>query len=339
MEDLSCYQCANAVGVALDRIRPDVVIAGALAFPSGAGAIRWAIRTNGKVVIMDNARVCDVPRNPLVNWVKRALYREAEGVLLPAPSHVNDYKFWDLPEESMFFGLNAVDNGHFSTKSQEIRSRAPSNRSRLNLPDSYILGVGRQIKQKNWRGLLECWTKFKACNPLSKLELVLVGNGPEREDLLACVGSNNSEIHFRDFVSQEEMVAYYALAEAMVLPSMGETWGLVVNEAMACGLPVIVSKQCGCALTLVRDGVNGWLVDAGSLDSIVTALTSMAQKKRTDLVEMGRQSAALIENWGLRRFCDGAYGAAVHASGSVRQRRSPLARVISVLWTGRYRPV
>ncbi|MCX6887691.1 MAG: glycosyltransferase family 4 protein [Verrucomicrobia bacterium] len=338
-ERLNCYKASRAVVRRLAEINPDVVIAGALAYPSGVAAIRWGNLYGRGVVVMDNARRVDVPRGRLVNWVKSRIYQEVDALFLPAPSHVPDYKSWGVSEKVMHFGVNVVDNESFLDGVKVARLSEAEHRRRLKLPKRYLLGVGRQILQKNWMTLLEAWLGFKKRQPSSELNLVLVGNGPERsklEDRIRSAGMK--DVHLHDFVSQDEVVRYYALAEASILPSRGETWGVVVNEAMASGLPVIVSRQCGCASTLVRDGENGWLIDSQKVDSIEEAICGLECASKLQLAEMGAKSREIISEWGLNRFCEGAWAAAQQALAAPRRPFNLVNTTIVNLWNGRYRP-
>lgn len=340
MEELGSFACSREVGAKLLELETDVAIGGALAFPSGAGVVKWGLKTAKKVVIMDDARLADVPRSRLVNWIKRRIYQEVDAVLLPAPGHVADYAFWGIPARSLHFGLNVVNNDLFRDSARAVRASEIYHRTQLQLPERYLLGVGRQVEKKNWMALLNAWGGFKRKHPRSGLDLVLVGGGPDRSKLAERVRSAGwNDVHFHDFTCQKDIGRYYAMAEAVVLPSrVGETWGLVVNEAMACGLPVIVSRQCGCASTLVKEGVNGWMVDAESMESMELAIRGLANAPRDRLVEMGRSSSRIIGEWGLSRFCEGAWYAVQYALAAPKRPSNPVNSILVNLWNGRYRP-
>ena len=142
-----------------------------------------------------------------------------------------------------------------------------------------------------------------------------------------------------EFLSQEEVCAYYALAEALVLPSTyGETWGNVVNEAMACALPVVVSNQCGCSSTLVREGENGWTFDPADRGRLAEIMRLLAQSSDAQRASMGAASRRVIADWPLERFVDGILAAVRTAGERPRSAPSPLDRMVLALWNGRYRP-
>jgi glycosyltransferase involved in cell wall biosynthesis len=112
------------------------------------------------------------------------------------------------------------------------------------------------------------------------------------------------------FKQYPELPAYYGLASAFVHASTTEQWGLVVNEAMASGLPVLVSNRCGCATDLVQEGVNGFTFDPYSVEAIAHAMQRVWQMEDGELKKMGAQSARIITNWGPERFATGLEAAA-----------------------------
>jgi glycosyltransferase involved in cell wall biosynthesis len=107
------------------------------------------------------------------------------------------------------------------------------------------------------------------------------------------------------FKQYDELPVYYARAGAFVHVSTTEPWGLVVNEAMASGLPVLVSDRCGCASDLVREGLNGFTFDPFAVDQITASMQRIALIDDEGRTKMGRQSQRLIAQWGTERFANG----------------------------------
>jgi glycosyltransferase involved in cell wall biosynthesis len=340
MEAIDIRAAAKRLWMALDVEQPDVVLAGAIAFPSGATAVPWARLRHKRSVIMDDARPRDVPRGAIVNWAKRRLYANADALLLPAPSHASDYQFWDIPKDKMFFGVNVVDNGFYESQTELIRVNADRWRAKLGLPRKFILGVGRQVPKKNWSSLLRAWRIFKDQRPATDFQLVLVGNGPEHQSLKELsVSLQLQGVRFDDFVQPAEVVPFYALATGLVLPSLyGETWGLVVNEAMACGLPVLVSRECGCAETLVRPGQNGWTFHPTNYRELASHLVRLTDSPESGVAAMGKRSRDIIAGWGLERFRDAVWNATQHAVSQPANCPRFVDRLIFSAWKGRYRP-
>jgi glycosyltransferase involved in cell wall biosynthesis len=129
------------------------------------------------------------------------------------------------------------------------------------------------------------------------VHLLFVGNGNlEAELKLKAKGSKN--VHFMDFQNQSRMPVIYQACNLFCLPSKGpgETWGLAVNEAMACGKAVLVSDKVGCAVDLVKAGYNGDIFESGNIDALMNCLNQLVQSK-IRLAEMGRISAEQIKDW------------------------------------------
>lgn len=341
MEELRPAAAAAALCNCLDRLQPDVVIAGALAFPSGVAAMRWAKQHRRPIVIFDSVRLEDVPRGWFVSHIKRRLYRHSEAAFSAAPGHEQPFLAWGVRPGSVSFGLETVDNDWFSGIASAATASPETTRRKLNLPDRFFLGVGRLVEKKNWQTMLRAFASFRKQTLTSDWQLTFVGDGPERASLQRLTEEMGiaDQVIFRTFASQETLAAIYALAGALVLPSRyGETWGLVVNEAMACGLPVLVSEQCGCAATLVKAGENGWRFSPDDEEGMSALLARMASLPETERVRMGRRSRQIVADWGLPRFCKGAWDAIQFAAAHPLPPPSLLDRTLLALWKGRYRP-
>ncbi len=341
MEDIPSSAAAESIYQVLDEIHPDVVISGPIAYPSGAAAVRWARRRKKPVVIMDNARLQDVPRSPIVNWVKRRIYANVDALLIPALSHVRDYKFWGLAEEQMFFGVNVVDNDFFAVRAALARNNDEAVRAKYGLPKRFFLGIGRQIPKKNWLALIHAFASVNS-TVAAEWGLVLVGDGPEAKRLQSAAEKTDGRVVFLPFQNQENLSEIYGVAVCFILPSLyGETWGNVINEAMACRLPVMVSEQCGCAETLVRDGYNGWQFDPHNNDQLAALINKFISLSEEERKQMGENSFQIIRQWALDRFCEGIWQAVQFCMKKpARGYAAPVIdRIILNLWKGRYRPV
>jgi glycosyltransferase involved in cell wall biosynthesis len=147
--------------------------------------------------------------------------------------------------------------------------------------------------KKNPTLLLEA---FRALHDGS--HLVFFGNGVLESELKAQV-ERHSNVHFLPFQNQSVMPVVYRVGDIFVLPSQGpgETWGMALNEAMACGRAVIASSMVGGARDLIRVGVNGWLFESGDVQGLIHVLRLAVGVGRKGLKEMGIAGHALISNW------------------------------------------
>jgi glycosyltransferase involved in cell wall biosynthesis len=333
MEDIPPARASKALLSKLEALDPDVVMGGSIAYPSGAMAVYWAKHHQKPVIIFDDARPQDVPRNPLVNYIKRLIYRQVDAVLCPASPWTKGFIDWNFQPTQVFYGVDVVDNDFWETReSGEIPP---------DLPSPYLLAVGRQIAVKNFVHLLEVYEQYqKKVAPQDRLPLVLVGDGPERKIIEAFIRDKRLEqVFLIPFVSQKQLRILYHHAAALVLPSRSDTWGLVVNEAMAAGLPVLVSNACGCAPVLVHEGINGYTFPPDKPEELLAVLLSFAQMTAAEKAAMGMASRRIIRPWGLDQFVKGSLQAIDHAVANRKICRSIPARLVLRHWKGRYRPV
>lgn len=336
MEEIDAAEAVRAVCDKLDDLAPDVVISGPIAFPSGAASTRWCTRNGKPLVVFDDARLDDVPRPWYIDWIKKQVYSQVDAMVIPAASHDSTYRYFGLGQQQLFYGVNVIDNHFFASPDA---AAAPC------LPDFFkasrcLLCVGRQIPKKNWKQLLEAFRNIAGHTEASGWSMVFIGDGTEHEALLGIAGDLlDQRVHFLPFKTQEELVYYYHAAAALVLPSLyGETWGLVVNEAMASGIPVLVSRKCGSSETLVQDGVNGFLFDPDNIRSIEQTLLTFFSLDVDSRVDMGNASRRLIDDWGLERFCQGMWDAVAFAQSHGKRKGTLAGRNIVNYWNGRYCP-
>src|SRR5439155_17973994 len=122
---------------------------------------------------------------------------------------------------------------------------------------------------------------------------LMVGDGPMRSQCEDFVARNEAPIRLAGFLNQSEIAGVYVAADALVLPSEGETWGLAVNEAMACGRPCFVSDQVGCGPDMIAEGINGAMFPCGNSDWLAGLLRQYADRPR--LGAMGQHARESID--------------------------------------------
>jgi glycosyltransferase involved in cell wall biosynthesis len=232
-----------------------------------------------------------------------------------------------MPAERIFFGYDAVDNTHFAEGADSARRDVDSFRRKLDLPARYILGSGRFVPKKNFPGLVAAYGRFARGRP-DLPDLVILGDGPERPSIEASAAAAGvrDRVRLPGFQNYNLLPAVYGLAETFIHVSLVEQWGLVINEAAAAGLPLIVSRACGAASELVVDGENGYLVRPHDIDGIAATLTSLFNRPAALRTAMGAASRRVVASWGIDRFAE-SFSAAVSLAAQDTGRRPTSAAI------------
>jgi glycosyltransferase involved in cell wall biosynthesis len=271
-------------------------------------------------------------------WVKRALLRLFDAALVGGEPHRRHFAALGMAAGRLFTGYDAVDNDYFQNSAAAARANEVQTRRELPLPGRYLLNLGRMVRKKNLGVLVRAFATAKKNGLNADVRLVLVGSGEEEfllkalceqlelswQEVFGSAGeAPAAEVLFYGFRQIDQNPSFYALADCFVLPSLFEEWGLVVNEAMACGLPVLVSNTVGCAEDLVVEGQNGFTFDPDSENELAQRLVEVCtdSEKRCS---MGKESARIIEKWGCDEFAKNAILAARTALGlPSKGERSP----------------
>ena len=332
MEELKNNNIKQELFHLLDTLYPDIIIAGAIAFPSGALSISWAHINKKKVIIFDDAKIDAVPRNKFINYIKQNIYNAVYAMLYPSEDWIKTGKFWGFGQDQLFYGVDVVDNSFW----QDYVCPYKSNKN-------YFLSIGRQIPKKNFLLILSCYRRYVNKYRQQALHLTLVGDGPEHYAIKKYAEDYdlNEYVTLSPFKSQNELKSIYHNASAFILASNSntETWGLVINEAMACGLPVIASRQCGATHSLIKDGINGFSFSSDSENDLYDKMCQFHCLSETDKTKMSDASLQVIKNWGLEKFCESCYEAICYSAAQPIKKLKLLNSIIVRLWKGRYRPI
>lgn len=291
------YRMARAVWRKLQEIRPSaVLVPGYYTLPALAAAL-WAKLHRRRSILMSETTAADYRRSWWREKIKRVLIAALFdcGIAGGSP-HVRYLRELGLPPERIARCYDVVDNHFFEHHSDALRA-VPGLRDRLGLPPEYFLYIGRLAPEKNVSGLLRAFAECRKSG--SRWQLLLVGEGPDRRRLEGLCSSLNiaAQVRFTGLKTTAELIPYYAFATCFVLPSVREPWGLVVNEAMAAGLPVIVSSRCGCAEDLVSHRENGYVFDPAVTGQLAGFLTTISLRNPRSLAAMGRRSREIIANY------------------------------------------
>ncbi|MBV8270162.1 MAG: glycosyltransferase family 4 protein [Planctomycetaceae bacterium] len=264
-------------------------------------------------------------------WHIRAAKRLALGTLMrmtSACAYIGEanrafYRHHGTPEERLFFAPYAVDNDAFRAQHERLRPRREELRAALGAsPEApIVLACGKLIEKKQPLLLLRAFQQVRSKRPCV---LVYAGDGVLRAEIERVVSEEEiPDVRITGFLNQSQIGAMYTAADCLALPSRLEPWGLVVNEAMNFGLPVVVSDRVGCAANLVRPGENGMIVDHRRPGPWAEALTTLASDAALRQA-YGRRSREIVEGYSLE-VCARALARAARESarrGSHRRGRA-----------------
>jgi glycosyltransferase involved in cell wall biosynthesis len=298
---------------ALDRAKPDVVLCGGYNHLAYWQASRWAQANGVPFILWSESTALDQrPQRKTVELIKSRFLKSCAAFLVPGKSSSDYLKQLGIKASLIFSAPNAVDTCLFSKLAAAARQDETSIRRARNLPERYFLYVGRLVTEKGIFDLLEAYAQLNS-EIRSAVGLVFVGTGSQQAELAKRASKVTSGcIQFLNFVHREDLPAIYALADAFILPTHSDPWGLVVNEAMACSLPVIATNIAGCTVDLVEHGSNGFVVTARDKISLSCSMAALAEDSALRTM-MGQRSRARIDQYSPAAWAHGVVQAAMSA--------------------------
>jgi glycosyltransferase involved in cell wall biosynthesis len=230
-------------------------------------------------------------RRPLLS----ALYRTIDGFLAIGSANREFYRAMGVPDNRISLVPYTVDNARFTTRATLSEEQRAAVRERYGISSDRpaILFISKFMRRKHPDHLVEAARRL-AAEGLA-FDLVLAGNG-EMQAELERLASDLPNVVMPGFVNQQEMPTILAACDIFVLPAEDEPWGLIVNEAMCAGLPVVVSSEVGCVADLVKDGWNGHTFEARDIDGLTNALRPIISDPSLRKA-MSARSRELIDNW------------------------------------------
>ena len=231
------------------------------------------------------------------------LYRMLDGFLAVGTANRDFYRGMGVPDNRISLVPYAVDNARFIAQGTLSREQRLATRERygISIDRPAILFVSKFLRRKHPDHLVEATRRLAAEGLL--FDLVLAGNGEMQAELEQLAG-DLPYVVMPGFINQHDMPALLGACDIFVLPSEDEPWGLIVNEAMCAGLPVVVSSEVGCAPDLVEDGGNGRIFQAGDVGGLTDALRPIVADPnlRKAMSVRGRE---LIQQWSYRECLEG----------------------------------
>lgn len=244
-----------------------------------------------KVVLSSESSAADHRRSPLREALKRWIVNRADAFFCFGTTSVEYLKRLGVPERKITVRNAAVIDDRrireeFLRAGGTARKHSPA-----------FIFVGRLAEEKNLKLLLEAYGRAKS-RVRSPWGLIFVGDGPMKTEIAGYVEKEKAEgVTLAGGVSWLEVPEWLSLADVLVLPSYSEPWGLVVNEALVCGLPVIVSEKCGCASDLVEEGKNGYLFDPYNADELAAHMVRFMEMAPDQLQLYGAHGQAIVSKF------------------------------------------
>jgi glycosyltransferase involved in cell wall biosynthesis len=294
---------------ALESAQPDVILCGGYNYLASWQSLVWARRNNVPYLLWSESTSYDLRSGRgSVEFLKSEFLKNCTGFVVPGISSREYLLARGQKERCIFTAPNAVDNGLFRLGAEKARQEGAQVRAELKLPERYFLFVGRLVREK---GVFDLLSAYASLDPelRAAVALVFVGDGSERQRLeLQAQSISPGQVQFAGFVHRDQLAAYYGLADMLIFPSYTDTWGLVVNEAMACGLPLLVSRAAGCAADLVRDGWNGKTIPLGDVTRLGESMQCLASQPAL-CQTMGSHSAERVLKYSPHSWCSGIVAA------------------------------
>ncbi len=301
---ISGNAAARAVLGLVRGIRPKVIAISGYSRRDSHALLLWCKRHGVAAILMSDSKADDAPRTALKEWVKRLLVSRFQAAICGGAPHFEYLVQLGMRPERIFDRYDVVDNELFVAAADNVRGQPGDYRHLFGLEDGrpFFLVSSRFIKRKNLDILLQAFAQYRRQCP-NGWRLVILGTGPDEAALYEQVRAGQiPDVTFSGFQQLDSLVAYYALAGAFVHPALQEQWGLVINEAMACGLPIVTSRTVGAAYDLVIEGVNGFKFDPESIEALAQLLLKVSTLHPTQLATMGRASRQLIAEWAPEHF-------------------------------------
>jgi glycosyltransferase involved in cell wall biosynthesis len=260
-----------------------------------------AARLFGIPLLMRSDTHLLLQRSPLKKLLRRPImslfYRNCAVCLAIGTRNADFYRYHGVPNKRIALIPYAVNNDYFIAKVVEHQAERQAIRSELGLAAStaIILYASKLVPGKNPMHLLKAYQRLQIEGVDSAL--VFVGSGSELSTLQSYIANNDvGGVHFIGFQNQSELPKFYAVADVFVLPASNEAWGLVINEVMCAGLPVVVTDEVGAVPDLVRDGENGFVFRVGDIDTLAKHLKTLCTDTNMRK-HMGEASLRIIRNW------------------------------------------
>ena len=224
------------------------------------------------------------------------LFKYASGFLTSGIANENFYNNYGVPYKKMMRMPFSWGYDVILDEAKKIEKQRDASREELGIcKECFIfLYVGRQSKEKLPFTMIDAYDKVKYKNK----KLFFVGDGPLHQEILQYIADKNIKgVEFFGFQRRPHLFKFYNVADALILPSYNEPWGIVVNEAMCFKLPVIASDRVGAALDLIKDEYNGFITPTWDIEKLSICMENIANMSAQERILFGKRSLDAVISW------------------------------------------
>lgn len=294
IESINSFAIAKETWKMLEKIRPETSIICDYSNIFGWISLLWAKRNKNNLVFWLDSTYDDKKHYFPKELVKHFFLKYFDAFLAPGEKTKHYLEYMKVDSSKIITTGYSVDNEFFTEQYQLYKDKRETllNELEIKRKQNFIF-IGRFAPEKNIFTLLYSFLEVSQKN--SDWGLILLGDGPLKNEINTFISDNNlqNKILLPGFIQQEGIVQYLTASDVFVLPSLSEPWGLVVNEALLCRLPVIVSTKCGCQPELVQEGVNGFSFDPNNQLKLTNLMQGFANGSY-NIKSMGEASFAIV---------------------------------------------
>jgi 1,2-diacylglycerol 3-alpha-glucosyltransferase len=282
----------------LKQVEPNILAISGYFNPSMLAALFWCRLRNKPAILFSETTESDFERVWWKEKIKSLIVKQFKSALVGGQPHKRYLIKLGMPEQAIFVGYDIVGNDTFNPEKIKHLPKP--------LSKPFFLTINRFIAKKNLPFLLSSYAEYYNQLRESAWDLVLCGDGELRQQIEQQITELNLEsvVHLPGFLQQKQLLPYFAHAGCFIHASTTEQWGLVVNEAMAAGLPVLVSNRCGCYEDLVLEGVNGFGFDPENSQQLTDLMLTISSENIVRH-KMGQAGLKHIQNFAPDRFANG----------------------------------
>lgn len=241
----------------------------------------------------ERSKIKKITRKPVMKLFYKLFY----GFLYIGTRNREYYKYIGVADNKLFLVPFSVNNDFFISTVEDVKNNKIEIKNKFNLNNNNlnIIYASKLMKSKNPIDLLKAYEIVK--KKFENVNLIFVGTGEEEENLKNYVEKNRiKDVFFLGFLNQSELPEIFAVSDIFVLPAINEAWGLIINEAMCAGLPIIVSDVVGAVPDLLKEGINGYSFVAGDIEQLADKLYLILSDDNLRIL-MGEKSREIISKW------------------------------------------